>query len=430
MRLIAGWTDALPLIAVAFILAAVATVIATPFVRRIDTRYEIVDRPGERRVNVAPVPRGGGLAIAGTFVIVVAIVTILNGTLHQVPMPDSIGLPEMTALLGGGAIAALLGAVDDSFQLRARWQGLGQLVLAAATVLIGVSVDFIAAPFGTGVIHFADLNFGWFIGGAFSVFWYLGMINSINWIDGLDGLSSGVGLIAAVTLGLISLTTTVSQPYVAVLCFALAGSLLGFLRWNFHPASIFMGTSGTMFVGYALAVLSILGTAKVAVAMLVLGVPIIDTFWIIVRRLAAHRSPFTPDRGHIHHRLLDLGLSHTQTVMFIYAICIGLAVLSFALSGAAQLTAFAIFVVVAGLVFYALSRRSGYLPPTISERRRGAHRVAPGAGDPPPDPPVRPTTGPSGPPDAARISLPTRPRIAEARPIAVDANGAESRRSS
>ena len=147
------------------------------------------------------------------------------------------------------------------------------------------------------------------------------MINSINFIDGLDGLSSGIALIAAVTLGLISLTTAVGpfgQPFVAVLCFALAGALLGFLRWNFHPASIFVGTSGVMFVGYTLAVLSILGTAKVAVALLVLGVPIIDTFWIIVRRIADRRSPFTPDRGHVHHRLLDLGLSHTQTVLLIY----------------------------------------------------------------------------------------------------------------
>jgi UDP-GlcNAc:undecaprenyl-phosphate GlcNAc-1-phosphate transferase len=238
-----------------------------------------------------------------------------------------------------------------------------------------VGVDFIANPFGAGVLRFSDVSFGLFLGGAFSVFWYLGMINSINWIDGLDGLSSGVGLIAAVTLGVISLTTAVGQPYVAVLCFALAGSLVGFLRWNFHPASIFMGTSGTMFVGYALAVLSILGTAKVAVAMLVLGVPIIDTFWIIVRRVLARRSPFTPDRGHIHHRLLDLGLSHTQTVLFIYGICLGLAVLAFVLSGAAQLYAFAAFVIVAGLVFYALSRRSGALPPTPSERRHGAHPV-------------------------------------------------------
>ena len=145
---------------------------------------------------------------------------------------------------------------------------------------------------------------------GFTMVWIIGMINSINFIDGLDGLSSGIALIAAVTLGLISLTTTISQPFIAVLCFVLAGPLLGFLRWNFHPATIFIGTSGVMFVGYTLAVLAVLGTAKVAVAVLVLGVPIIDTFWIIVRRLATGSSPFTPDRGHIHHRLLDLGLSH------------------------------------------------------------------------------------------------------------------------
>jgi hypothetical protein len=184
-----------------------------------------------------------------------------------------------------------------------------------------------------------------------------------------------------------------------------------------------MGTSGTMFVGYTLAVLSILGTAKVAVAMLVLGVPIIDTFWIIVRRLAAKRSPFTPDRGHIHHRLLDLGLSHTQTVVLIYAICLGLAVLAFVLSGAAQLYAFLAFVVGAGLVFYALSRRSGLLPPTPGERRRGAHPVKPVArAVPANDTPDRPTTGPTSSPGPTRIAVPERARIA------ADAQPAESRR--
>jgi UDP-GlcNAc:undecaprenyl-phosphate/decaprenyl-phosphate GlcNAc-1-phosphate transferase len=138
----------------------------------------------------------------------------------------------------------------------------------------------------------------------------------------------------------ISLTDTIGQPFVAVLCFALAGSLLGFLRWNFNPASIFPGTSGTMFIGYTLAILSILGSAKVAVALLVLGVPIIDAFWIIVRRLFTKRSPFTPDRGHIHHRLLDLGLSHRQTVVLIYAICGVLGILSLVLTGASQVYAF------------------------------------------------------------------------------------------
>ena len=125
-----------------------------------------------------------------------------------------------------------------------------------------------------------------------------------------------------------------------MLCFVLAGALLGFLRWNFHPATIFIGTSGVMFIGYTLAVLSILGTAKVAVALLVLAVPIIDAFWIIVRRLVSAGRRSRPDRGHLHHRLLDLGLSHRQTVLLIYGICIVLGVLGLLLSGAAQLYAF------------------------------------------------------------------------------------------
>jgi UDP-GlcNAc:undecaprenyl-phosphate GlcNAc-1-phosphate transferase len=135
----------------------------------------------------------------------------------------------------------------------------------------------------------------------------------------------------------------------------LAGALLGFLRWNTHPASIFTGTSGTMVVGYSLAVLSILGSAKVAVALLVLGVPIIDTFWIIVRRLAGGRSPFSPDRGHIHHRLLGLGLSHRQAVLLIYAICAALGVLSLVLSGANQYYAFLGVLVGTGLVLLLLA---------------------------------------------------------------------------
>ena len=365
MRLIAGWQDAVPLMVIAFLLAALATVLLTPLVRRLAHRYSVVDVPGERRVNVAPIARGGGLAIAGTFVAVIVALTLVNEWLDLIPMPESIGLPEMIALLVGGAAAAVIGAADDYFQLRARWQGLGQVLLALATVLIGITVTFVNNPVGPGLLFLEGFA------GVFTMFWILGMINSINWIDGLDGLSSGVGLIAAVTLGVISLTVAVGQPYVAVLCFALAGALAGFLRWNFHPATIFMGTSGTMFVGYTLAVLSILGTAKVAVAMLVHGVPIIDTFWIIVRRLAARRSPFTPDRGHIHHRLLDLGLSHTQTVLLIYGLCVGLAVLAFVLSGAAQVSAFAVFVIVAGLGFYAVSRRAGgSLPATPQERRR------------------------------------------------------------
>jgi UDP-GlcNAc:undecaprenyl-phosphate GlcNAc-1-phosphate transferase len=161
-----------------------------------------------------------------------------------------------------------------------------------------------------------------------------------------------------VTLGIISLTTTIGQPFVGLLCFALAGALVGFLRWNYHPARVFLGTGGVMFLGYALAVLSIYGTAKVAVALLVLGVPIIDTFWIIVRRVASGSSPFKPDRGHIHHRLLDLGLTHRQAVLAIYAICAVLAIMAMVLSGTGQLYAFIGVLLGFGLLIRALARRT------------------------------------------------------------------------
>jgi UDP-GlcNAc:undecaprenyl-phosphate GlcNAc-1-phosphate transferase len=265
------------------------------------------------------------------------------------PAPLTAG--HVIALLGGGAAAAVIGALDDAFDLRARWQLAGQVALAVAAVALGVGVASIANPFGPGVIAFEGA-----FAVAFTVVWIVGMINSINFIDGLDGLSSGIALVAAVTLGLLSVTTAVGQPVVALLCFALAGALLGFLRWNAHPASVFTGTSGVMFVGYTLAVLAVLGAAKVVVALLVLGVPIIDTFWVIVRRLAAGRSPFTPDRGHLHHRLLDLGLSHRQTVVLILAICVGLAIVALVASAAAQVYTFLGVLVGSGLVLFLVTR--------------------------------------------------------------------------
>jgi len=136
----------------------------------------------------------------------------------------------------------------------------------------------------------------------------------------------------------------------------LAGSLLGFLPYNFHPARVFIGTAGVFSVGYALAVLSVLGSAKVAIALLVLGVPVIDTFWIIIRRVSRGRSPFSADRGHFHHRLLDRGLTHRGAVLLIYAVGAVLAILSFVLSGRGQLSAFVIIVIGGGLVLYLMTR--------------------------------------------------------------------------
>jgi UDP-GlcNAc:undecaprenyl-phosphate GlcNAc-1-phosphate transferase len=379
MRFIANVGALIPTLLVAFAASAALALVLTPLVRRFSSRFGLVDRPDARRVNTRPIPRGGGLAVAAAFLPVAILVVILvdRGSVGSIKIPLTVGSPELGALLIGGLLAAAIGFLDDALQIRARWQLVGQLVVALVAVGLGVVVDGLANPFGPGQIELDG-----FFAIAFTIVWIVGMINSINFIDGLDGLSSGIGVIAAATLGLISLTTAVGalgQPFVALLCFVFAGSLLGFLRWNFHPASIFVGTSGVMFIGYTLAVLSILGTAKVAVALLVLGVPVIDTFWIIVRRVAAGRSPFTPDRGHVHHRLLDLGLSHVQTVLLIYAMSTALAVLTFVLSGAGQLYAFLGVVVASGLALLVITGRASVATDLEAETYE-----TPGRGEPPP----------------------------------------------
>jgi UDP-GlcNAc:undecaprenyl-phosphate GlcNAc-1-phosphate transferase len=342
---------------VGFLAAAAITLAVTPIVRRYARRFGMVDRPEARRVNTKAIARGGGVAILLGFVIVAFALLVANSVigLHFVDRPQIIQRPQLLALLGGAVLAVGVGLLDDWFQLRARWQFIGQFVLAGVAVALGVAVTIINDPFSVDRMLV--------IPGALVVvatlIWIVGMINSMNFIDGLDGLSSGIALIAAVTLGVINLTATPVQPYVAMFCFVLAGALAGFLRWNFHPASIFAGTSGIMLVGYVLAVLSILGSAKIAVAALVLGVPIMDTFWIVIRRVASGRSPFAADRSHIHHRLLDLGLSHRGTVLLIYVVCMLLAVLSLVLSGRNQMYAFLGLVVLFGLVLLVIERLGG-----------------------------------------------------------------------
>jgi len=343
---------ALPVLIAAFTAAMLVSLVLVPLAIRLAGPLGVIDQPGAaRRVHSVPIPRSGGLAVVGAFIAVAAAGSAL-GWPPQSPLALFSG--DRVTLVLGGAVALLLGMADDRYQLRARWQLLGQVALAIGVVALGLSVDFINNPIGDGVIAFAGP-----LAVAVTVLWIVGMINSINFIDGLDGLSAGIGLIAALTLGVISLTRGIAQPAVGLLCFALAGALAGFL-----------GTGGVMFLGYALAVLAIMGTAKVAVALLVLGVPIIDAFWIIVRRIAAGSSPFTPDRRHIHHRLLDLGLEHRQAVLLIYAICGVLAILALVLSGTGQLYAFVGIGATFGLVLFLLTRRA--LGPSELSRGAGA----------------------------------------------------------
>lgn len=352
--------NALPIVLGAFAAAALVSFLLTPVAIRLGPQLGAIDHPDDaRRLHGRPIPRTGGLAVAIAFVGVGAIGLLANQVLQFAPPLRTVRVPELIGLFGGVAIGAIIGYLDDRLQLRARWQFIGQFGLAAIALLAGIRIDRLPHPLGEGQIVLGGSEIGVAAAVAATTLWVVGMLNSVNFIDGLDGLLTGIALIGAATLAVISLTDAPIQPFVAILCALLAGSLLGFLPYNFHPARVFIGTAGVFAVGYALAVLSVLGTAKVAVALLVLGVPVIDTFWIIIRRVASRRSPFAADRGHFHHRLLDLGLTHRQAVMLIYAICAVLAVLSFQLSGRGQISAFLVIVLVGGLALYIMTRRAG-----------------------------------------------------------------------
>ena len=336
--------------AAAALVAALTAGMGTLAMRAIARKYNIADHPSERRINTKPVPRAGGLAVAGVFALIGTLLVIFSA---QLGLSAGTGSAELTsdgaaALLLGTVIAGVIGLIDDRYDLRARWQIIGQFLIALIPIAFGLRIAFISNPLGAGDLLFPDA-----IALGVTIFWTLGMQNSMNFIDGLDGLSGGISLFAAVTLGVIALPTS---PLLAALSFTLAGALAGFLRFNFYPASIYMGTSGILAVAYALAVLALLGTAKVAAALLILGVPIIDALFVIVGRIVAGRSPYTPDESHIHRRLLSYGFSHRGSVLVLYALTAALSILALLLTGSATLYAFMGLLVVLGAVITYLSR--------------------------------------------------------------------------
>jgi UDP-GlcNAc:undecaprenyl-phosphate/decaprenyl-phosphate GlcNAc-1-phosphate transferase len=342
--------------AAAALVAALTAGIGTLAMRAIARKFNIADHPSERRINTKPVPRAGGLAVAGAFALIGTLLVIFSA---QLGLSAGSGSAELTsagaaALLFGTVIAGVIGLIDDRYDLRARWQIIGQFLIALIPIAFGLRIAFISNPFGAGDLLFPDA-----IALGVTIFWTLGMQNSMNFIDGLDGLSGGISLFAAVTLGVIALPTS---PLLAALSFTLAGALAGFLRFNFYPASIYMGTSGILAVAYALAVLALLGTAKVAAALLILGVPIIDALFVIVGRIVAGRSPYTPDESHIHRRLLSYGFSHRGSVLVLYALTAALSVLALLLTGSATLYAFMGLLVVLGGVIAYLSRATERTP--------------------------------------------------------------------
>lgn len=285
----------------------------TPLAARLGQRWGLADQPGGRRRHPRPTPRTGGLALYLAFTATVVLTQFLP--VPRFDMPNE--LVRLRGLLVGGAIVFVYGLVDDRWGIDARLQLLIQL--AACSVAIGhlIFIEYIFSPLDNQRVDFAP----WFTA-VFSLFWLVGMTNTVNWLDGLDGLASGVTAIASLVL-FANAAFALGQTSVSLLPLALAGTCLGFLPWNFHPARVFMG-SGALFLGFTLGCLSIIGGAKAAAVLLVMAVPIMDVAWLIVSRLRRGQSPLLGGRDHLHFRLVDAGYSQRAIVLGYYVFCAAL----------------------------------------------------------------------------------------------------------
>lgn len=294
----------------AFLIALIVALIATPAVIVLADKTGAMDAPDARKVHKGPMPRIGGLAIYCGFM--VSVLLMLNfGDLTPELANGVIGL------LLGGTLIVIIGLIDDYKNLPAKVKLLGQILAACVVVYFDVRIDFITDPFG-------DYLYLEYLAAPATVFWIVGLTNTVNLIDGLDGLAAGVSTIASITIMLVALQENVML--VALFTAALAGAAIGFLRYNFNPAKIFMGDTGSMFLGFILAGVSVIGAVKstatiaLIVPILALGLPIMDTTFAIIRRYRGGVPIFKPDKGHLHHRLLDLGFSQRQAVLLMYVI--------------------------------------------------------------------------------------------------------------
>ncbi|MGE8033483.1 undecaprenyl-phosphate alpha-N-acetylglucosaminyl 1-phosphate transferase [Lysinibacillus sp. KCTC 33748] len=334
---------------VSIIAAFVASILLTPLVKRLAFKIGAVDAPNYRKVHARIMPRLGGLAIFLSFLIAVAIfqpILIINEN----------GSNFLLAIIIGACIIVATGVVDDMREISAKAKLVGQLIAALIVIFVGgIQIDMITLPF------VGELNFG-LLSIPLTIIWIVGITNAINLIDGLDGLAAGVSTIALITLAVMAII--MNNMFVLAIAAILAAATFGFLFYNFHPAKIFMGDTGALFLGFMISVLALLGFKNVTVVSLIipviiLGVPISDTFFAIVRRVRMKKKWSDPDKSHLHHRLLDMGFTHRQTVLIIYGIAImfGLAAVIFSMAKvwgaillvAVILTAIEILVEVIGL---------------------------------------------------------------------------------
>jgi UDP-GlcNAc:undecaprenyl-phosphate/decaprenyl-phosphate GlcNAc-1-phosphate transferase len=337
------------------LVGALVTLLVTPLVRRFALARGLVDCPGGRKVHTQPIPRLGGVGIFAGVMVAVGLQavgeanqwwggTILGGGTAQV---------RVISVVAGLTLIFVVGLIDDLFTLSPGWKFLGQIVAAGVVVGSGLRIEYIGNPFGGGLFALGLLSI------PITMIYILGFTNVINLIDGLDGLAAGVSAIAATTL--LVLAAQGNRLDAAAFAVALIGACVGFLRYNSHPASIFMGDSGALFLGFTLATISLMGVMKssaaiaLAVPLLIIGVPIFDTASAIVRRIKHQRPIQEADKGHIHHRLLGRGFNQRQTVWIIYVWSIALALGGYSVRyapGSMRVLTFLVLLVITGFMTY------------------------------------------------------------------------------
>ncbi len=301
----------------------------TFYVKILAKKFKIFDRPSPRKIHPFPVPRLGGVAIVGTFLLLALGYTFASNRLEFTSYKLWFFDPKILGMMIGLLIVLLIGVIDDIRGVKAYKKLFWQIVASCIVVAFGASISFIRLPFGLhldlGTWQIPFSLFGWdFVFLVFadlvSVFWLVLLMNTFNFLDGLDGLATGIGFITAMVLFFLSVT--LGQDANALLAVLIAGVALGFLPWNFNPARIFLGDSGSLALGYLIGVLSLISGGKMATAFLVLGIPVLDVGWVVIRRIFKGISPFNADKLHFHHRLLTAGLSQRQAVLLLYFISI------------------------------------------------------------------------------------------------------------
>ncbi|MCR5833999.1 MAG: undecaprenyl/decaprenyl-phosphate alpha-N-acetylglucosaminyl 1-phosphate transferase [Selenomonadaceae bacterium] len=331
----------------AFVVALIVALLITPAVIILANKTGAMDAPNARKVHKKPIPRIGGLAIYAGFIAAIIFVFLKFDF-------DSEMLHETIGLIISGSLIVGLGLLDDYKNLPAKLKLLGQIGAAVFLVFVfDVRIDFITDPFGD-YIYLNKLAI------PLTLFWLVGLTNTVNLIDGLDGLAAGVAAIASFTILLIALEQ--NFILVAVLTAALAGAAVGFLKYNFNPAEIFMGDTGSMFLGFMLAGISVTGAVKsvatiaLVVPVFALALPILDTTFAIVRRLRGGVPIFKPDKGHLHHRLLSAGFTQRQAVLLMYVISALFGLSAIALTSVSSPIAVLILVIVVSGIIYAVKK--------------------------------------------------------------------------